>query len=60
MLAGDALVAEILAQLIHALEASDEQALEVQLGGYAQVERALEQVVVGREGARQRAAVQWL
>ena len=57
---GDALVAEVLADLVDALEAADDQALEVQLVGDAQVEVAVERVVVGRERPRQRAAVERL
>ena len=60
MLGREALVAEVLAELVDALEAADDQALEVQLGGDAQVQVAVERVVVGGEGARQRAAVQRL
>ena len=60
MLGGDALVAEVLAELIHALEAAHDAALEEELGGDAQVEGAIECVVVGGEGPRQRAAVERL
>ena len=56
----DALVAEVLADLVDALEPSHDQPLEVQLGGHAQVERAVELVVVRREGACARAAVERL
>ncbi len=51
VLGGDALVAEDGADLVHAVEAADDQALEVKLGGDAQVEVAVEGVVVGDEGA---------
>ena len=55
-----ALVAEVLAELVDPLEAAHDQALEVQLGGDAQVERAVELVVMRRERARARAAVERL
>jgi hypothetical protein len=41
-----ALVAEVLAELVDALEAADDQPLEVQLGGDAQAEVAVERVEV--------------
>ena len=50
MLGGDALVAEDAADLVDALEAADDEALEVELGGDAQVEVAVQGVVVGDEG----------
>jgi hypothetical protein len=53
----EALVAEVLAELIDPLQAPDQAALEIQLGRDPQVERAVERVVVGLERARQRAAV---
>ena len=56
----DALVAEVLADLVDALEAADDQALEVELGGDPQVQVAVELVVVGDERARRRAAVERL
>ena len=56
----DALVAEVLTELVHALEAADDQPLEVQLGGDPQVEVAVERMVVGREGTGQGAAVERL
>ena len=56
----DALVAEVLADLVDAVDAADDAALEVQLGGDAQVEVAVELVVVGDERARQGAAVERL
>src|SRR3954452_8504014 len=52
-----ALVAEVLAELVDALEAADDEPLEVQLGRDAQVERAVELVVMRRERAGERAAV---
>ena len=55
-----ALVAEVLAELVDALEAAHDQALEVQLGRHAQVEGAVELVVVRRERPRARAAVERL
>jgi len=60
VLRGDALVAEVLAELVYALEAAHEQALEIQLCGDPQVEVAIELVVVGRERPRQGAAVERL
>ena len=57
VLGREALVAEVLADLVDALEAADDQPLEVQLGGDPQVQRAVERVVVGRERARGGAAV---
>ena len=60
VLVRDALVAEVLAELVDAVDAADDQPLQVQLGGDAQVEVAVERVVVGREGPRQRAAVERL
>ena len=53
----DALVAEVLADLVDALQAADDQALEVELGGDAQVHRRVERVEVRHERARQCAAV---
>ena len=41
----DALVAEVLADLVDALQAADDQALEVELGGDPQVEVAVQRVV---------------
>ena len=55
-----ALVAEVLAELVDALEAADDAALEVELGRDAQVQRAVQRVVVRRERARERAAVERL
>ena len=54
------LVAEVLADLVDALEPADDQALEVQLVGDPQEEVAVELVVVGHERPRQRAAVERL
>ena len=51
-----ALVAEHAVELEDALEAADEQALEVELGRDAQVEIDVERVVVGHERARRGAA----
>ncbi len=56
----DAFVAEVVADLVHALEAAHDQALEVQLVGNAQVERHVERVVVRDEGTRGRATIQRL
>jgi len=55
-----ALVAEVLAQLVDALQAADDQALEVELGRDAQVHVAVQRVEVRDEGPRERAAVERL
>ena len=60
VLVRDALVAEVLAELVDAIDAADDQALQVELGGDPQVEVAVEGVVVGREGPGQGAAVERL
>ena len=52
----DPLVAEVAVDLVDALEAADDQALQVQLGRDAQVEVHVERVVVGDEGPRRGAA----
>ena len=57
VLGREALVAEVLADLVDALQAAHDQALEVELGRDPQVHRAVERVEVGHERARQRAAV---
>ena len=57
VLRAQALVAEVLADLVDALEAADDQALEVELGGDAQVHRPLERVEVRHERAGQCPAV---
>ncbi len=56
----DALVAEVLAELVDALQPADDAALEVQLGRDPQEQRAVERVVVGRERPRRGAAVERL
>ncbi len=56
----DALVAEVLPDLVHALEAADDQALEVELRRDPKVERLVELVVVRLERACECAAVPWL
>ena len=53
----DALVAEVLADLVDALETADDQALEVELGRDPKVERLVEFVVVRLERPGERAAV---
>ena len=53
----DALVAEVLAELVHALEPADDEPLEVELRRDAQVEVALELVVMRHERPRRSAAV---
>ena len=60
MLGREAFVAEVAVDLIDALEAADDQSLEVELGGDPQIERAIQRVVVGQEGPRRRAAVERL
>jgi hypothetical protein len=60
VLVRDALVAEVLADLVDALEPADDQSLQVELVGDPQEEVAVERVVVGHEGARERAAVERL
>jgi hypothetical protein len=55
---GDPLVAEVLGQLVDALQAANDQALQVELGRDAQVEVAVQRVVVRCERARERAAKQ--
>ena len=57
MLVRDALVAEVLAELVDALEPADDQALQVELGRDAQVEVGLELLRMRDEGMRERAAV---
>ena len=56
VLRGDALVAEHLAHVVDVLHAADDAAVEEQLDGDAQVQVAVERVVVGRERARAGAA----
>ena len=51
-----ALVAEVAIDLVDALEAADDQPLEVQLGRDPQVHVDVERVVVGQERLRDRAA----
>src|SRR5437868_5171872 len=51
MFTGDALIAKITIDLIDAVEASDQQALQIQLRGDPQVEVEIESVVVGDERA---------
>ena len=51
-----ALVAEVLAQLVDAVEPADDQLFEIELRGDAQVEVDVERVVVRDEGTRRRAA----
>ena len=46
-----ALVAEVLSNLIHAVKSAYDEALEVELGGDAQVEVRVERIVVRDEGA---------
>ena len=53
-------VAEVVADLVHGIEAADDQALEIELVRDAQVERNVECVVVRRERARRGAAIERL
>jgi hypothetical protein len=57
MLVRDALVAEVLADLVDLLEPSDDQPLEIELVRDAQVEVGVELVGVGDEGLREGAPV---
>ena len=56
----DALVPEVVADLVHPIEPADDQPLEIQLVGDAQIERHVERVVMRRERPRRRAAIQRL
>ena len=60
VLVRDALVAEVLADLVDPLQAADDEPLEVELGGDAEVEVGLELVRMRDERVRERAAVAWL
>ena len=51
-LGAGAFVAEVAVDLVDAVEAADDEALEEELGGDAEGERDVEGVVVGLEGAR--------
>ena len=57
VLVRDALVAEVLADLVHALEASDDQPLEVELGRDAEIEIRVELVRVRDERVRESAPI---
>ena len=57
VLVRDALVPEVLADLVHALEASDDEALEVELGRDPQVEVGVELVRARHERMSERAPV---
>ena len=56
VLAREAFVAEVAADLEHLVHAADQQALEVKLQRDAQIEIAAERVVIGLERLRRRAA----
>jgi hypothetical protein len=60
VLLGDPLVAEVLAQLVHALDPAHHAALQIELRGDPQVEVAVERVVVGGEGPGERPSVKRL
>ena len=51
MVAVHALVAEVLRELVHTLEAAHYEAFQIQLVGDAQVERNVESIVVRDEGS---------
>ena len=55
---GHALVPEVLADLVHPLEPADDQPLQIELRRDAQVEVAVQRVVMRDEGPRRRAARQ--
>ena len=57
VLVGHALVAEVLGELVDALEPADDEPLEVELGRDAEVEVLVELVRVGHERVGERAAV---
>ena len=57
VLVGHALVAEVLRELVHALEPADDEALEIELGRDAEVEVLVELIRVGHERVGERAAV---
>ena len=57
VLEGDALVAKVLAELVDALEPSDDQSLQIQLGRDAEVQVRVQLVVMGHERAGERAPV---
>ena len=56
----DPFVAEVVADLVHALHAAYDQPLEIEFVGDAHEERHVEGLVVGLEGPRQRASVEGL
>lgn len=56
MTGGNALIAQHAANLVDPLQAPHDQALEIELGGDAQVEVSIEGVVVGDEGPGERSA----
>ncbi len=55
-----AFVAEVMSDLVHPLEAADNQSLEIQFVGHSQVQRHVERVMVRGEWTRQCAAIQRL
>ena len=57
MLVGDAFVSEVLADLVDPFEPSDDQPLQVELGGDSQIEVDIQLVVMRDEGLREGAAV---
>src|SRR5262249_49614132 len=57
VLVRDALVPEVLADLVDLLQPADDESLEIELGRDAQVEVGVELVVMGDEWPRERTAV---
>ena len=57
MLEGDALVSEVLADLVHALEPPDDQPLQIELGRDSQIKVDIQLVVMRDERLREGAAV---
>ena len=60
VLVGDALVSEILADLVDPLEPPDDQPLQIELGGDSQIQVDVQLVVMCDEGLCEGAAVRWL
>ena len=56
VLSGDALVPKIAVDLVDALQSSHDEAFQVELRGYAQIELQIESVVVGDERPRESTA----
>ena len=56
----DALVAEIVTNLVHAIEAADDETLQIELVRYAQVQRHVQRVMVRDERPRIGTAIERL